>query len=352
MSAPAKTVVTISSPADILGVVPHRVGFHPVESIVVVCLHGPRRRDGLLMRLDLAPVEHDGVVARDLATKAAHVKATAAVLICYTETRADGDGQPRQHLIDALRQRLSSQGIEVIEALLVHNGRWWSYVCTDASCCPPEGTELATELTPAAAHYAAEVVADGGAVLTDRDALERSIRPPRNPVAEAVREQATERACQWGVGIIAAGGADALCTETLKLLRSLVRRWAGGSRELTPDEAAQVLLGLGLKSARDEAATLLLDADADVLLALLVALARYADGALAAPVCTVLAWVAYAQGNGALANVAIDRALDAEPGYEMARLLEGAMGGLIRPSAIRALTRDVRRDIRAASRSK
>ena len=59
MDATAKTIVKISSPADILGVVPHRVGFHPAESIVVVCLHGPRRRDGLVMRLDLAPPEHD-----------------------------------------------------------------------------------------------------------------------------------------------------------------------------------------------------------------------------------------------------------------------------------------------------
>jgi hypothetical protein len=348
MDARARTIVRISSPADILGVVPHRIGFHPAESIVVVCLHGPRRRDGLVMRLDLPPKGHAVAVARDLSSKAAHVKATAAVLVCYTEQATKGRGLPRQGLIDELRQRLTSHGIEVIEALLVHNGRWWSYVCEDPSCCSPTGTELPTTLTPAAAHYAAEVVADGGAVLTDRAELERSIRPPRNPVADEVRRQVLERAGEWVVDTIAAGGAAALCAETVQLMETCVRRWAGGSRELTHDEAARVVLGLSLKSARDEAATLLLDADSDVLLALLCALARHADLADAAPVCTVLAWVAYADGHGALANVAVERALEADPGYEMARLIEDAMSRMISPTAVRALTVEVRDDLRAA----
>src|SRR5687767_8636040 len=347
MDARAKTIVTISSPADVLGVVPHRIGFHPTESIVVVCLHGARRRDGLVMRLDLAPPEHDDVVARDLSAKAAHVKASAAVLVCYTE-RDDASDLPRRRLIGALRDRMSSHGIEVIEALLVHNGRWWSYVCSEPSCCPPTGTELPTTLTPAAAHYAAEVVADGAVVLSDRAELERSICPPRNPVAEAARRQALERAGEWVIATIAAGGADGLRSATVTLFHDLVRRWAGGSRDLPADEAAQLILGLGLKSARDEAATSLLDSDGEVLLALLGALARHADLADAAPVCTILAWVAYAHGHGALANVAVERALEADPGNEMARLIEDAMSRMISPSAVRALTVEVRDDLRAA----
>ena len=350
MSASPRTIVKISSPADILGVVPHRVGFHPAESIVVICLHGARRRDGLLMRLDLAPPEHDDVVARDLSTKAAHVKASGAVLVCYTEAREDGSDLPRQHLVEALVERLSSHGIEVIEALLVHDGRWWSYVCDQPSCCPPGGTELLAGLSPAAAHYAAEVVAEGGAVLTDRTELERSIRPPRNAVADAVRRQALEWAGARVMTTLRDGGADALIVQTMGLLRSLVRRWAEGSRELTVDEASLVILGLGMKSARDEATTLLLDVDREVLLALLVGLARTADDGDAAPICTVLAWVAYAHGHGALANVAVERALDADPDYEMARLIEDAMARLIEPSAIRAVTRDVRDDLKATSR--
>ena len=64
--------------------------------------------------------------------------------------------------------------------------------------------------------------------------------------------------------------------------------------------------------------------------------------------CTVLAWVAYADGQGALANVAVERALEADPGYEMARLIEDAMSRMISPAAVRALTVEVRDDLRAA----
>ena len=39
-------MVRISGPADILGVLPYRIGFHPSESLVVVCLEGPRAATG------------------------------------------------------------------------------------------------------------------------------------------------------------------------------------------------------------------------------------------------------------------------------------------------------------------
>jgi len=340
-----KTVVRISTPADVLGVVPHRVGFHPTESIVVICLHGPRRRDGLVMRLDLAPPAADDAVASDLATKAAHVKATAVLVVCYTEEPGDGSDLPRRALVDALLASLRERDIEVLDALLVHDGRWWSYHCTEPACCPPEGTPVPAQLTEAAAHFAAEAVVEGGVVLAGRDELAASIRPPRGPVLTAARAQALERAGRHVVDVVRTGGSQALRVETVDLLRALVRRWADGSRQLDVDEAARVVLGLGVKDARDEAATLLLEAQPDVLLALLTALARHADLPEAAPVCTVLAWVAYAHGHGALANVALERALAADPAYEMARLLQDGLLRMITPAAVRAVTRDVRRTL-------
>ena len=53
--------------------------------------------------------------------------------------------------------------------------------------------------------------------------------------------------------------------------------------------------------------------------------------------CTVLGWVAYACGQGALAAVAVDRALRVEPGYSMALLLEHAMDQMIPPEVVRAV---------------
>ena len=62
--------------------------------------------------------------------------------------------------------------------------------------------------------------------------------------------------------------------------------------------------------ARDAVATLILTRE-DELLSLLVQVARRVVPPDDAPVCTLVAWTAYARGEGALANVALDRALAA-----------------------------------------
>jgi len=89
---------------------------------------------------------------------------------------------------------------------------------------------------------------------------------------------------------------------------------------------------------RDEIATWGLEPDPQVLLALLTDLARTTPAADAAPACTLLAWVAYLGGNGALANVALERALAGEADYSMALLLRDAMAAQLPPSAIRRIT--------------
>jgi hypothetical protein len=351
---PAPTVVKVSGPADILGVLPYRLGFHPTESLVVVCLDGPRRRDRLVMRFDLpdAGNEEDDAVA--VADSVAHVGADAAVLVCYTEaddTAAPGRDLVRRGLVTSAVDRLGAAGVEVVEALLVRAGRWWSYLCEDPRCCPPTGTALPRRPTAAATAYAAEAVARGDVVLPGRDDLERTVRPARNAVADAVRAQATERAVADLANLCRRHGPAAARVRTVALVRRLAKGGGGlgPGAGLDADVAALVLLGLRDQTARDEACTLLLDTDPRALIPVLGALARQADDADAAPVCTVLAWTAYAAGEGALANVALDRALTCEPGYRMARLLADGIERLVPPDTIRAVTEQVRRDLAADS---
>lgn len=338
----------ISTPADILGVLPHRLGFHPSESLVVVCLEGARRRDRLVMRIDLPDPRHDVVLARDMADRVQHMGAANAVLVCYTDAPTSGDGLARASLVDALVERLAARKIGVVQALLVREGRWWSYHCTDESCCPDSGSLLTGELTPAAGHYAAESVMRGTAVLTDRATLERSIEPARNRVATAVRAEAARAAEDEVLAAIARNGVQAPGRLALLTLQRLMSQWSGGRRDVTPEEAAVVALGLRDKLARDEAMTLpimLPDGDEGLLVALLTDLVSRVDGPDAAPVCTLLAWTAYAQGGGALATVAAERALRCAPGYEMAVLLLESMSRMIGPDTIREVAEQVRADL-------
>jgi hypothetical protein len=49
----------------------------------------------------------------------------------------------------------------------------------------------------------------------------------------------------------------------------------------------------------------------------------------------LLAFVAWQAGDGALASIAIERALDADPGYSMALLIADALHAGLPPSAAR-----------------
>jgi hypothetical protein len=52
---------------------------------------------------------------------------------------------------------------------------------------------------------------------------------------------------------------------------------------------------------------------------------------------TVFAWISYLQGNGALAGMALDRALAAEPNYDLAQLLDHALRRALNPEVFRSL---------------
>jgi hypothetical protein len=59
----------------------------------------------------------------------------------------------------------------------------------------------------------------------------------------------------------------------------------------------------------------------------------------------VLAWAAYADGGGALAAVAADRALRATPGYAMAELLLEGLDRMLPPSDVLRVAADVRAEL-------
>ena len=345
---PDPGVVRLSSPADLVGVLPWRLGFHPTESLVVVCLEGPRRRDRLVMRVDIADPRHDAAMADDLAIRVRHIGASAALLAVYTDSpdgTGAGQGQlPRARLVRRVSRRLEARGVAVPEAVLVRGDRWWSYLCHDAGCCPRDGTSVPRQPSPAATRWAAEAVAEGATVLPDRSALVASVEPPRGRARAAERAAAAARAETVLASLEESGGPAALRERTLAEFARL--RSLRVDSCLAPDPDAEVLIALGLRDAhaRDRVMTAVLDDDRREVIDLLRAVARAVDDVHAAPVCAALAWVAYCAGEGALASVAVDRALRAEPGYSLAGLLATGINGMVPPGALRAVSRSVRDD--------
>ena len=71
----------VSGPRGLLAVVPSMLGFHPQESVVMLCLHGPRRRVGPVARVDLPP-GRDRPLAEHLAEHARRY-ADEVVVVSY-----------------------------------------------------------------------------------------------------------------------------------------------------------------------------------------------------------------------------------------------------------------------------
>lgn len=337
-----ESVAVLRSPADVLGVVPQLVGFHPTSSMVVMCLHGLRRRAGLVMRVDLpAPATEAQVRAQWVREVMARVQAEAAgavVLACYTEEPDTGGALARSGLVASMVDGFSAADIAVPVAMLVRNGRWWSYLCV-ASCCPPSGAPLDVPLGGVSAQLAAAAALAGRVVLDSRAELVATVSGPVAPqliVARQTFEQVAARMLEERHE----RGADAVCADTVARVQAAVKRFTAGEGELGDEEVARICLGLGDKRARDEVAAVAVgEVGEPAWLGLLAALTRSTPDGAAAPVCTVLAWVAYQHGDGALANVALDRALRDDPSYTMARLLRESLDRQVSPEVIRSVSR-------------
>jgi hypothetical protein len=338
------TVIKLSSPSDIVAALPVVLGFHPAESLTVMCLRGPRRRKSLTLRIDLPGPKHYGAVADDLAHRADRDGAGAVIGVCYTEA-PDVDGDlPRRDLIDALADAVRSRGIRCLELLLVRGGRWYSYQCVD-DCCPREGTAIDTMRSGDMLALEALAALEGHAVLASREELEATVRGPA-AVREAVLRASYQRIGEAFFDEISAEGADHALLRTLELARAAYDRFLSGDHELPDDDAVRIVIGLEDKLARDELLTWGLDGHSEELIVFLSSLARCALDENAAPICSALACVAYQAGNGALTNIAVERALRSEPDYHLARLIDASVQAQIEPAEIRAMARRTREYLR------
>jgi hypothetical protein len=187
------------------------------------------------------------------------------------------------------------------------------------------GTEVA-----AAATYAGQVA------LPDRAALAAGLAPVTGPERDAV-DVATERAAhELAVG--AAGATDPAGHRRRAGIRALiqaVRRHVDGGR-LTDPELGRLTLLMSRVDVRDLCWARITAAGAqlDVHLDLWRDVTRRARVDLAAAPATLLGYAAWRAGNGALARVAIERALDADPAYPMAQLVGEALDRGLPPSVL------------------
>lgn len=338
--------VRISDPGEIAAALPTLLGFRPRESLVLISLTGDgARRVGLTVRGDL-PAADGAAAAAAVLSQRIRTDRPAAVLLAVVSDAPDlpsvagrgpdggASGLPHRGLVHEVVVALARVGVPVREVLLVRDGRWWSYDCPRPCCAPGAGTALPAGVS------ALEVasVATGVVVERDRSDLVRRIAGPdgvaRRALAAACEEVATGCAAR-----LLEVGVDTVAEESWSGVTAALERCRPGAARpaLTDREVARVLCGLRDRDVRDRALQLATGAGAPAAEILWTECTRRAPAPLAAAPATLLAVSAWLRGDGAMANVALARALAADPGYALARLLAQALAGCLPPAELRTV---------------
>jgi hypothetical protein len=326
--------VRVSSPADMLAIVPHLLGFHPQLSFVVIGASGPRQRVEIGFRYDLpdpASAEAAGEIADHAVAVLAQRGATTVIGIGY------GPGRLVTPVADAFAAAARQRRLDLRELLRVEDSRYWSYLCVNPACCPADGAVFDYPSHPAAA---AMTVA-GLAAYPDRDAVAATLAPLTGAAARSV-DQATERACAKAQALMdraqRKGPGNPLrlaIGQGRRAVREAIGVYRGGGRITDEDTFAWLAISLIHLPVRDDAWARMIPEHHQAHLALWADIVRRADGPWLPAPASLLAFTAWQAGDGTLANIALDRALAADPGYSMALLLRDILAAGVPPSQAR-----------------
>ncbi len=350
----ADATLTVRSPADLIAAVPYLLGFHPQDSLTVVAVRD--HRVVFAARHDLpdpgTPEDAAEAEARHVAVVVARQDVQGATVIGH------GTADRVTPAVLRLSAALQGLGIAVLDVLRVTDGRFWSYLCDDPSCCPPEGLpcDSASTAVAAAATYAGQVA------LPDRETLAAQLAPVTGAAGEDMRA-ATRLAEQRLANLLAADspagvrvddpgpaaearppaaqseptGPDAVAfgrrvrRAGRSAVRSAFRRHRDGGR-LSDAEVAWLGVLLGHLSVRDYAWERIGAEEWQV--ALWTDVLRRVQAVHVPPVACLLAFAAWRSGQGALAALAVDRARSQDPDYSMAALLDDVLRYALPPSTV------------------
>jgi len=296
------TRLTASTPEDVLAAVPVVLGFVPDESVVMLTFGGV---ETFHARVDLPrPGRADEIAeaVQQLLEPALLHRVARVLFVLYAD-----DGQTVRTVIRQLRQAFAGEGIDVVEVLRAHGGRWFAPGRPGA---PRRGVPYDI----GGHRFRAQAVVEGIVVHGSRVELEALLSPVPTAVAETAR--ALRRAVPSSPGEVA----------------DLVDRRLDEGR-FTSVELARVLLGLLDAAGRDAAWAALTREVADRHVRLWTdAVQRAPDELVAAP-AAVLGLAAWLSGQGALAWCAVDRCCAVDPESPLAEVVAEVLTRAVPPSA-------------------
>ncbi|CAN2189064.1 Protein of unknown function DUF4192 [Candidatus Nanopelagicaceae bacterium] len=300
-------MTTLTSPHDLLAAIPFLIGYHPQNSLVLVSLKADAV--GMAMRVDLP-----GDIATEsydlLASHFVREEAEAALIVAYTD---ENSIDPESVLIN-ISAALLRAAIDIKESLIVRDNRFRSLLCSDITCCPPEGTQIPDLDTSRIA--AEHVIAGHPMPYESVDGLVQSIAAVPSSFDIGWQDEVQ----QFWVSSDAEEIQD-LQRDGATAIIDLAGEYREGRGAEDRELVARVIGRLSDIQVRDFALGSHSDESADSYWSMWRDLLRIAPRGFVAPIASLYAALAYERGEGALAHKALDRALHDDDQYSLALLL-------------------------------
>ena len=334
-----EVVVRLGGPGDLVASLPSMLGFVPEESVIAVAMHrrGARSRVGGMARVDLvaaadAPerAEIDRVLTDAIVARLGRASPDSLVVVVVSDAEPEGR-PPHGALVDTLTAAFAGIGVPVTGAVWtarIAAGAPWR--CYDDCGC----TGVLSDPTGTLA--AAETAATGRVTYGSRAEVDASLAPDpatggrrrRELVDDAHRAALTDRELSG----LAAARRD------LDAVRHAVAE-VGRGEVLAEEEIARLAVALcdpqvrdvclGFAAGHDDTV------DPDHAWQLWTLLTRAVPIPEVAEPATLLAFATLDHGGGATLTTALERAMDADPGHQLSRLLGSILASGIDPAEVR-----------------
>ena len=313
----------LNRPGVLIAALPAVLGFVPEKSLVLVTVD--RGEMGCVMRVDLSEeLPHSLAHIADVAA-AAKPDSAIAVLIDEDGATCRMCNDEYRELAEGLTTSLASRGIELLAAHVVDRvaagGRWH---CADG--CGNAGTVD----DPSASPLAVAAVLDGRRLYARRADLQEVIEVIDPARADALADVIGDRKPDPAQRPDDAARAD------VEAAVAAAARVADGA-ELRDDELARLAWALTDLRVRDTLYALAVGENAGQAESLWAQLSRTLPEPWRVEALVLLAFSAYARGDGPLAGLSLEAALRCDPTHRMAGMLDTALQSGLRPEKIRDL---------------
>jgi hypothetical protein len=300
MTTTALPTLTAKTPEDVLAAVPLVLGFVPEESVVMLTSGAAHPFHA---RLDLPRTAGERRDAAQSLLGPTRRHGVERVLFVVYATDVDLARSCARVLVTRFRHA----GVDVADVLRSSGGRWFP-LSLDGSV--PDGPGTPYDVT---GHlFTAQAVAAGRVTRGSRRELAATVAA--DPVCrDAVAAEVS--------GLRASGRAE----DPASWLPDLVARLVEEGSLPDPPTTARLLVALAEPAGRDVAMADLTRESAERWLPLFSSLVRAATRELVAPAASVLAFLAWLSGDGALAWCALDRAAEGDPPCTLATAVADAL---------------------------